>query len=664
MIITMPSSYDDDYMVEELIIKLKCNNYSEVLELHYSVFEERDVIVKSSKIINTGLAPVYVRRLMSNQLDFESSDYVFTTFTGAWAREMERKDNRISSGKYVNSSYTGTSSNRANPFVMLSEEKTTEDSGICYGINLIYSGNHYECCEVNSYGKLRFVSGINPNSFEYRLEVGEELEAPESVMTFSPNGFNGMSQRMHSFVRNCIVRGAWKKKLRPVLLNSWEAAYFDINESKLLRLAKAGKEAGIELFVMDDGWFGQRDDDSSSLGDWFVNKKKLPNGVGGLCKKINDLGLMFGIWIEPEMVNVKSELYRTHPDWTIEIPGKNHSEGRNQRILDLANPDVVDYMIKQIEELLSSANIDYVKWDMNRTFTDYYSNYLPKERQGETGHRYVLGLYKMMKTLTQKFPKILFEGCSAGGNRFDLGILSYFPQIWASDNTDAVYRVKAMTSYSYGYPMSTVTAHVSACPNHQTLRTTPLQTRFNVAAFGVCGYECNFCDMNKEELKEIKTQINIYKEWRNILQYGHFYRGRNDNIHEWTCVSDDKKKALGMIMQELVVPNTQFHQYYPKGLDKKSKYSFNNREIRYNIKEFGDLVNTVSPIHIKQDSLMHNVLAKHVTMPGETEQYIASGSVLMGGVKLKQAFAATGYNENTRYFQDFASRIYFMEGVE
>lgn len=664
MIITMPSSYDDDYMVEELIIKLKCNNYSEVLELHYSVFEERDVIVKSSKIINTGLAPVYVRRLMSNQLDFESSDYVFTTFTGAWAREMERKDNRISSGKYVNSSYTGTSSNRANPFVMLSEEKTTEDSGICYGINLIYSGNHYECCEVNSYGKLRFVSGINPNSFEYRLEVGEELEAPESVMTFSPNGFNGMSQRMHSFVRNCIVRGTWKKKLRPVLLNSWEAAYFDINESKLLRLAKAGKEAGIELFVMDDGWFGQRDDDSSSLGDWFVNKKKLPNGVGGLCKKINDLGLMFGIWIEPEMVNVKSELYRTHPDWTIEIPGKNHSEGRNQRILDLANPDVVDYMIKQIEELLSSANIDYVKWDMNRTFTDYYSNYLPKERQGETGHRYVLGLYKMMKTLTQKFPKILFEGCSAGGNRFDLGILSYFPQIWASDNTDAVYRVKAMTSYSYGYPMSTVTAHVSACPNHQTLRTTPLQTRFNVAAFGVCGYECNFFDMKKEELKEIKTQINIYKEWRNILQYGHFYRGRNDNIHEWTCVSDDKKKALGMIMQELVVPNTQFHQYFPKGLDKKSKYSFNNREIRYNIKEFGDLVNTVSPIHIKQDSLIHNVLAKHVTMPGETEQYIASGSVLMGGVKLKQAFAATGYNENTRYFQDFASRIYFMEGVE
>lgn len=664
MIITMPSSYDDDYMVEELIIKLKCNNYSEVLELHYSVFEERDVIVKSSKIINTGLAPVYVRRLMSNQLDFESFDYVFTTFTGAWAREMERKDNRISSGKYVNSSYTGTSSNRANPFVMLSEEKTTEDSGICYGINLIYSGNHYECCEVNSYGKLRFVSGINPNSFEYRLEIGEELEAPESVMTFSPNGFNGMSQRMHSFVRNCIVRGTWKKKLRPVLLNSWEAAYFDINESKLLRLAKAGKEAGIELFVMDDGWFGQRDDDSSSLGDWFVNKKKLPNGVGGLCKKINDLGLMFGIWIEPEMVNVKSELYRTHPDWTIEIPGKNHSEGRNQRILDLANPDVVDYMIKQIEELLSSANIDYVKWDMNRTFTDYYSNYLPKERQGETGHRYVLGLYKMMKTLTQKFPKILFEGCSAGGNRFDLGILSYFPQIWASDNTDAVYRVKAMTSYSYGYPMSTVTAHVSACPNHQTLRRTPLQTRFNVAAFGVCGYECNFCDMKKEELKEIKTQINIYKEWRNILQYGHFYRGRNDNIHEWTCVSDDKKKALGMIMQELVVPNTQFHQYYPKGLDKKSKYSFNNREIRYNIKEFGDLVNTVSPIHIKQDSLIHNVLAKHVTMPGETEQYIASGSVLMGGVKLKQAFAATGYNENTRYFQDFASRIYFMEGVE
>lgn len=659
---TMPSAYDDEKSVSELIIKLICNNYGETLELHYSVFEGRDVIVRSSKLINTSNDTISVRRLMSNQLDFERSDYVFTSFNGGWAKEMNRKDNKISAGKYINSSYTGSSSNRANPFVMISEEKTTEDNGICYGINLVYSGNHYESCDVNSFDKLRFISGINPASFEFKLAVGDNLEAPESVMTFSTEGYNGMSQRMHGFVQDCIVRGKWKKKTRPVLLNSWEAAYFDINESKILKLAKAGKDVGVELFVMDDGWFGTRDDDKQSLGDWKVNTKKLPNGVSGLCKKINDLGLMFGIWVEPEMVNVNSELYRKHPDWTIEIPNKDHSEGRNQRILDLANPEVVNHMIKQMEEVLSSANIAYVKWDMNRTFTDYYSQYLPKDRQGETAHRYILGLYRMMKTLTEEFPDILFEGCAAGGNRFDLGILSFFPQIWASDDTDAVYRVNGMTGYSYGYPMSTVTAHVSACPNHQTLRITPLQTRFNVAAFGVCGYECNLCDMKKEELEEIKTQIKIYKEWREVLQYGHFYRGRNGNIHEWTCVSFDQKKAVGMIMQELVYPNSQFHQYFPKGLDKKQKYSFTNREIRYNIKGFGDLVNTASPVHIKQDSIVHNVLAKFVTMPGESEQYKASGSVLMSGVKLKQAFAATGYNEQTRYFQDFASRIYFMEG--
>ena len=352
---------------------------------------------------------------------------------------------------------------------------------------------------------------------------------------------------MHTFVRECIVRGEWKKKLRPVLLNSWEASYFDIDEEKLLKLAKAGKDVGIELFVMDDGWFGKRNSDNCSLGDWKVNKDKLPNGLKGICDKINALGLDFGIWVEPEMVNVDSELYRNHPEWVMEIPGKPHSEGRNQRVLDLANPKVVDYLIETMSDVLSSANISYVKWDMNRIFSDYYSKFLPKERQGEVSHRYVLGLYKMMSELPQRFPHILFEGCAAGGNRFDLGILSYFPQIWASDNTDALYRVNAQTGYSYGYPMSTVTAHVSSCPNHQTLRSTPLKTRFNVAAFGVCGYECNLCELSDDELKEIKEQIAIYKEWRDVLQFGDFYRGKDDNIHEWTCVSSDKKKAVGML---------------------------------------------------------------------------------------------------------------------
>ena len=659
----LPGAYDEKGEAQRLSVRLCDHSYDLVLELHYDVYAECDAIVRSAVLFNESKEMIRLNRLMSTQIDFDPAEYVFTTFTGAWAREMHRSDTCMEAGKHVNASYTGTSSSRANPFVMIAKTDTTEDTGECYGCNLIYSGNHYEAAEVSGYGKMRLTAGINPQSFSWLLAPGENFVAPEAVMAYSCDGYNGMSQCMHAFVREHIVRGAFKHKVRPVLLNSWEAAYFDINESRLLKLAKAGKDVGVELFVMDDGWFGTRNDDKQSLGDWYVNKKKLPQGISGLCKKINDMGLDFGIWVEPEMVNVNSNLYKEHPEWVIEIPGKPHTEGRNQRILDFANPQVVEYMTNVMSDIFSSAAISYVKWDMNRIFSDYYSKYLPKERQGECAHRYILGLYSMMETLTQKYPDILFEGCAAGGNRFDLGILSYFPQIWASDDTDALYRVNGMTGYSYGYPMSVVSAHVSACPNHQTLRTTPLATRFNVAAFGVCGYECNLCDMSKNDLLEIKEQISIYKNWREVLMYGTFYRGRCGNVHEWTCVSKDRKRAVGMIMQELVQPNIQFEQFFPKGLEKQAKYKFFNRDLRYNIKGFGDLVNTASPIHIKQDSVLHNVISKFVTMPGECEEYTSSGSVLMAGVKLKQGFAATGYNDNTRYYQDFGSRIYFMEMI-
>jgi alpha-galactosidase len=662
-LLTLPSSYEENGGVEELTVILKDAQYALTLELHYYVFEAYDVISRSAKLINDSPDTVKLTRLMSTQLDFETDGYILSTFNGSWAREMMRYDIPICIGKHINASYCGCSSNRANPFVMLSKEHTSEDDGPCYGLNLIYSGNHYEAAEVNAYRKTRIVTGINPQSFCFVLEPGDSFEAPEAVMTFSSEGFNGMSQHMHDFVRECVVRGEWKHRLRPVLLNSWEAAYFDINESKLLKLAKAGKEIGIELFVMDDGWFGERNDDQRSLGDWdIVNRKKLPEGIKGIADKINALGLDFGLWVEPEMVNEDSELFRAHPDWVMRIPGKPHAEGRNQLILDFANPKVVDYLAKVLSALFSSANISYVKWDMNRIFSDYYSPYLPPERQGETAHRYILGLYWLMRTLTESFPKILFEGCASGGCRFDLGILSYFPQIWASDDTDALYRVNGQTGYSYGYPMNTVSAHVSACPNHQTLRTTPLATRFAVAAFGSFGYECNLNDMKKEELEEIRAQIRIYKEWRQTLQTGRFYRGRNGNIHEWTCVARDKSEAVGMLMQELVQPNTMYEQFSAKGLDPEKTYHLYNRDLRYNIKAFGGLVNTASPVHIKQDSIVHNVLARFVTMPGETEDYTVSGSVLMnGGLKLKQAFSGSGYNDEVRFFPDFGSRLYFMK---
>lgn len=673
----LPGSYSEDGQVEHLLVILKDKGYGLTLELHYYVYPECDVISRSARLVNESQSVVSLKRLMSLQVDFSVSNLVLTTFTGEWAREMKRTDIPMNAGRHVNASYAGVSSSRANPFVMLSEEHTTEDAGNCWGFNLIYSGNHYEAAEVSGFGKTRIVAGINPQSFSWELKPGEDFEAPEAVMAFSHEGFNGMSQHMHHFVREHIVRGIWKRKPRPVLLNSWEAAYFDIDERKLLRLAKAGKEAGIELLVMDDGWFGERTDDNRSLGDWDVNRKKLPGGVKRLCDKVKALGLDFGIWVEPEMVNRESRLFRAHPEWVIDIPGREHSEGRNQRILDLTNLAVQDYIIEEMGKVFSSADISYVKWDMNRIFSDVYSKNLQPEEQGEVFHRYVCGLYRCMKELTKRFPEILFEGCSSGGNRFDLGILCYFPQIWASDNTDALCRAEIQNGYSYGYPMSAVSAHVSACPNHQTLRRAPLETRFHVAAFGICGYECNFCDMGKEELLAVKEQISLYKKWREVLQFGDFYRGRNfaagsgyhtsiglngQNTMEWTCVSPDRERAVGMLFQKLVVPNDSFAYYRAKGLEEEACYHFYNRSLKYNLKDFGGLVNMIAPVHIRQDSIVEAIAAKFVKLDGEVEDCHVYGDELMyHGVKLKQAFGSVGYNGETRIYQDFGSRIYLME---
>ncbi|MCF0231317.1 MAG: alpha-galactosidase, partial [Enterococcus sp.] len=478
----------------------------------------------------------------------------------------------------------------------------------------------------------------NPDGFEFLIPPKKSFESPEAVFTYGAKGFNSMSQNMHLFVREHIVRGTWKNKARPVLLNSWEANYFDISEDKLIKLAKAGAKLGIELFVMDDGWFGKRNDDYRALGDWYPNTEKLPNGLKDLVDKIKSFGLDFGIWVEPEMVNVDSDLYRKHPEWVMQVEGQEHSQGRNQRVLDLSNPEVQDYIIETMTKVFSSAEISYVKWDMNRIFSDVYSKYLPPQLQGEVFHRYVLGLYRCMEELTSRFPHILFEGCSGGGNRFDLGILSYFPQIWASDNTDAISRIDIQNGYSYGYPMSTIGAHVSDCPNHQTKRETPLNTRFQIAAFGLCGYEYNFCKLSQDILDEIVKQIRVYKLLRNVLQAVRFYRGDYGNITQWTCVSQDGKKAIGLIVQKLAQANVQYHCYKAKGLNEEDKYTFSNL-IRLNSGEV-------------------------ICFDKEKLETKSSGAVLMNsGVKLNQAYSGTGENENTRQFSDFSTRMYFMEAI-
>lgn len=655
------ASSDETPMQLKITLSESVHNDIKLIE-YYTVFEGADCITRRAVLVNNSNAPVKIHKFMSMMLDIDETGLNYTTFGGSWAREMDKSTVNVTHARVVNSSNTGITSNRSNPFVMLTHEDTTETSGEGYGFNLIYSGNHYESVEASAFYKTRFQSGINPETFEWLLNEGESFETPEAVMTFSSKGFEGISHNMHRFVRNHIVRGKFKDKVRPVLINSWEASYFKISESKLLTLAGKAKEAGIELFVMDDGWFKGRNDDHSSLGDWTPDSSKLPNGVEGLAAKVHKLGLDFGIWVEPEMVNEDSDLYRAHPEYALSIPGREQSLGRNQMVLDLTNPEVSEYIKNAMRNVFKTPGVNYVKWDMNRLFSDVYAKALSGEHQGETYHRYVLALYDICNSLMSEFPDILFEGCSSGGARFDLGILCYFPQIWGSDDSDARERTIIQTGYSYGYPMSTIGAHVSACPNHQTLRNTPIDTRFNVASFGVLGYELNLSELSKEDFERVKAQVAIYKEWREVFFKGEFYRVGKD---EWVVVSPDRKKAVAMIWNELVRPNDFYRKLRVRGLDDDKLYHIYNIQLKHNLKEFGSLVNQVAPIHIKQDSLLHNTIARFVKMDGEVEDYLIKGEVLNNaGIKLTQAFGGTGYNGETRLFQDFASRLYFIESVE
>ena len=699
----LPHSYDDSGKYEHLVVILKDKTYGETLELHYFVYPEEDIITRSVRVVNTADNEIAVERLLSNCIELPTTALKVTGFRGSWAHEMNRCDNLLTGGKIVFESRQGSSGSRCNPFVMASAMNTSENYGEVYGFNLVYSGDHYSAFETSDYSKTRFVSGINPEHFSFVLKPGETLLSPEAVMSFSTDGYNGLSRNMHHFVKKHIVRGTWRDKERPILLNSWEAAYFDINESKLMKLAKVGRDCGMELFVMDDGWFGERNDDKHSLGDWTENRKKLPHGIAGLAEKINKLGMKFGIWVEPEMVNVDSELYRNHPEYTMEVPGKPHSEGRNQRVLDLANPVVVDYIYGEMKRVFSAGRnitgtdnlsgshrtgnrdgiIEYVKWDMNRIFSEVFSQSLPADRQGEVSHRYMLGLYTLLGRLMKDFPDILFEGCASGGNRFDLGMLCFFPQIWASDNTDAMCRLDIEKGYSYGYPMKTVSSHVSGVPNHQTLRVTPIATRFNVASLGVLGYESNLCDFSKDDINSIKEQVELYKKWRRTLQFGDFYRAEpealqqgtamsgitgfytgsgNENVQSFTVVAQDKSEAIGVLVRKYAIPNSANLRFKASGLDEEGRYHFYNIKKDHNIKEFGDLINTATPIHVKQDGFIHNTLSKFMHLSGEVEDTELSGSELMYvGAGLTPSYAGTGYDDGMRLFSDYASRMYFIE---
>ena len=481
---SLPSAYDEEDKTTTQTVKItckdkKCNVY---LDFYYTVFEESNVITRRCVLRNEEEAPLQIRKLCSMMMDIPARAYEVKTLEGAWAKEAHLHTYPLDGGMHVNTSTTGSSSNRRNPGFLVAEKTATQESGIVYGVNLIYSGNHMSFVEYGTHGLVRIATGISPHCFSWDLQKGENFEAPEAVLTFSQNGYLGVSKGFHDFVNNHVVRGFWKNKVRPILFNSWEAYFFDFTEKKLLSMAKECSKLGAELFVLDDGWFQGRDNDKAGLGDYTINSQKLPEGLSGFITKIEKMGLKFGLWVEPEMINEDSDLYRAHPEYAIKIPGRQAHLGRNQYVLDLCNTNVQEYIISNLNKLLEEHKITYIKWDMNRHITDAYSETLTN--QGEFYHRYMMGLYAVLEQVFYTHPDILLETCSSGGNRFDLGMLCYGQQIWASDDTDPVERLKIQEGLSYFDALSTMGAHVSRAPHQQTIREHQLSTRFNVDAVG------------------------------------------------------------------------------------------------------------------------------------------------------------------------------------
>ena len=564
----MPSLFIGNKSAQTLEITLEDKISGVEVVLSYSVFDDYDVILRNTRIHNISDSTIEIDSAYSANLDIAKGNYDLIYFSGGWGREREFCRCEIQQGAKIDiSNARGGSGHTLNPFIMVSEHNADEDKGNVYGFSLIYSGNHSSMIECDQYGNIRVQQGINPFMFKWTLEKGESFVTPQCVMCYSENGIGGLSRELNDVYRTNLCRSKWADKDRPILINNWEATYFDFDEDKLLSIAKRAKEAGVELFVLDDGWFGTRNDDFSGLGDWTVNYDKLPSGIDGLAKKINDIGLKFGLWFEPEMVNPDSDLYRAHPDWAISVPNRISSLSRNQLILDLSRDDVCDYIITAVSDVLKSANIEYVKWDTNRPMTDMpYEGY---------NHKYTLGFYKIMDAITGAFPNILFEGCSGGGGRFDAGVLAYIPQIWTSDNSDAAARLKIQYATSMGYPVSAISAHVTAVPNHQNGRITSLKMRADTAYAGVFGYELDITKMSDTELAEIKKQVETDKKLRTLMRTGDFYRilsPYETNYCSWEMVSKDKKEVFFYSAKIFSVANSHDIRIKLKGLDAEAKY--------------------------------------------------------------------------------------------
>lgn len=576
----LPAVYAEENEAETLEIYLEDRVSNLKVTLLYGMVEQLDIITRSVIIENHGSENIIIEKAGSACLELLPGQYDLLSFCGRHTMERTVQRKRIGYGSSVFESRRGTSSHQYNPSFILADVNATEECGNCYGIAFVYSGGFRFETEKDPYDQVRTIMSIQPEQFAYPLNPGERFVVPETIFSFSQNGFGALSHNYHNCVNHHVIRRRFQKKMRPVLINSWEAAYFDFTGETMLELAKNAADVGIDLVVMDDGWFGKRDDDNSGLGDWEVNEEKLGCSLGTLIEKINELGVDFGIWIEPEMISEDSTLYRNHPDWVLQIPGRSPVRSRNQLVLDFSRKDVRDYIFASICKVLDQGNITYVKWDMNRSISDVYSHV---NVRGTVLHDYVVGVYDFLEQMIQRYPELLIEGCSGGGGRFDIGMLYYTPQIWCSDNTDAIDRTKIQYGTSFFYPVSAVGSHVSAVPNHQTGRITSLKTRAVVAMAGTFGYELNLQMLSAEEKEEIKEQVAVFKKQNELIQQGTYYRLTNpmeDAMAAWLFVSENKKHALFnvVVLDKQVNAGVAFIKL--KGLLEGSTYisSEDNRE--------------------------------------------------------------------------------------
>lgn len=560
---------------ETLIITLK-DKFSELrFDLLYTIYRDRSVIVRSTKVRNAGKEMVKIEKVASMQMDFVDRDFDMITLPGAHAHERRVERNKVNQGIHVYSSIRGTSSHQMNPFVALVDQDTNEFAGDAYGFAFVYSGNHKFEVEKDPYAQTRIVVGINDYNFSWMLNAQESFQTPEVLMVYSDQGLNKMSQAFHSIIHDRIMRSKYKDRVRPIVVNNWEATYFNFDEDKLKPIVDKAKELGIEMFVLDDGWFGHRDDDNSSLGDWQVFEKKFPHGLDHFANYVHQQGLKFGLWFEPEMISIDSNLYQKHPDYLMHVPGRTPSPARNQYLLDLGRAEVRNNIFDQMKAILDSGKIDYIKWDMNRHLSDIYQADLPADRQGEVYHRYVLGLYDLLEKIVDRYPDLLIEGCSGGGGRFDAGMAYYNPQIWASDDSDAIDRLSIQYGTSLVYPQSMMTSHVSVSPNEQNGRITPFKTRGIVAMWGDLGYELDLTKLSEADQNAVAKQVAEYKKIRKITQYGTFYRlkdAQTSNQCVWETVSPDKNEFVLSTVKVMASAQPYFTKTKLMGLDPNKHY--------------------------------------------------------------------------------------------